>query len=204
MRLDRFNDTTSPASTIWRSVIGRSCATDSRSDSMTRATSSSVTAAAGFRASKPVRSSSTIVRPDVDRRRVAQRLAGREHVGVDLGRPHDRELVLVHGVMERLLDQAAEHLAAHLIAEHALEHLTGRLPRSESRETCLAADEREGAIDLGLDGRSTDLDLQALAARPEFLERDLGSIHRGSIALSGALRAMREGGLEPPRLPARS
>src|SRR5215469_16263110 len=97
-------------------------------------------------------------------------------------------MVLMDGMVERLLHEAAEHLAAHLITEHALEHLTGCLPRSESRQTRLSSDEREGAIDLGLNGRSTDLDLQALAARPEFLERDLWSVHRVPWRATGNAR----------------
>src|SRR5262249_46264506 len=107
---------------------------------------------------------------------------------------HDRELVLVNGVMERLLYQAAENLPAHLITEHALQDLTGRLARSEPRETCLSSDECEGAVDLRLHRRSTDLDLETLAARPEFLERDLGSIHRVAWGAPGNAR----GGPRPP------
>ena len=62
--------------------------------------------------------------------------------------------MLVHGVMERVLDQTAQHVAAHLLAEHALEHAPRRLARTEPGKPRLPADLRERAIDLGLHGRA--------------------------------------------------
>ena len=178
-----------------------------------------VTTDDGRTTSRPPSSPSAIVRPDVDGRRVAQRLARRERVGVDLGRADHGELMLVHGVMERVLDQTAQHLAADLLAEHALEHAARRLARPEPGKSRLPADLRERAIELGLHGRRGDLDLQALAARPELLDRHRGvlvrvresgnslgaSMGESDIATATTISlAMREGGLEPPRLPARS
>src|SRR5262245_1215371 len=113
---------------------------------------------------------------NVDGRRVAQSLTGLEGVGVDLRRPDDGEVMLVHGVMERVLDQPAQHLATDVVAKVSLEHPSWRLPRSKPGEPRLASDLCERAVDLGLDDRRGDLDLQPPAARSDLLDGHSGGV----------------------------
>ena len=116
-------------------------------------------------------------RANVDSGRVAQRLPGRQHVGVDLGRSDDGQLVLVHRMVERFLHQLSQDLAAHLITEHPLDHAARRATGAESRQLGLAPDVLQRAIDLALDRWGVDLDQESLATRTQLFDRDLGGIH---------------------------
>ena len=123
--------------------------------------------------------------------------------------------MVVHGVMERVLDQTAQYVAANLLTEGALEHAPRRLARTEPGKSRLPADLRERAIDLGLHGGSGDLHLQALAARSDLLDRHRGvlvrvrGVRRQFAASMGSQTCDRDhdlargarGGLEPHGLP---
>jgi hypothetical protein len=125
---------------------------------------------------------------DLDRRRVAERFAGREIVRVDLRGAHDREPVALDGAMERVLDEAPQHLAPHLGTEHALEDGARCLSRAEPAKPRLLADELVCAIELRLHRGGRDLDSQPFANRCQILERDLRVHHRTSTGIRACER----------------
>ena len=78
------------------------------------------------------------------------------------------------------LDQLAEHLAPHLLAEGPLEHGPWHATGAEAAQPRLAPDRREGALQLRLHVRRGDLHLEALADRGQVLERDVRRLHHDS------------------------
>src|SRR5262249_59506631 len=93
----------------------------------------------GPRDREPAEVAEDDLRPDIDARRVAERLAGRQRVGVDVGGADDGEPVFLDRGEEGSLDESAEHLAPDLVAEHALDDRARCLPRSEAAQPRLLA-----------------------------------------------------------------
>ena len=94
------------------------------------------------------------------------------------------------------LDQLAEHLAPHLLAEGPLEHGPWHATGAEAAQPRLAPDRREGALQLRLHVRRGDLHLEALADRGQVLERDVRRVHHVSPRVATPRYA--RGGIRTP------
>ena len=134
-------------------------------------------------------------RPDVDRRRVAKRRTWLDGFGFDVRRTDDGEPMLVHGLLQRLFDQAPEDLTTDLIAEDALEHGTRRLARPEPTETraCCPTDEKARSISACTDCAGTSMAIRLRTGETSSIV----ALDSSMVSVSGSEPGARGGSRTP-------
>src|SRR5205823_5953700 len=97
---------------------------------------------------------------------------------------------------QAVLDQPAEHLAPHLLAEGPFEHGPWHATGAETAQPRLAPDRRGGALQLRPHVRRGGLHLDALADRGQVFERDARRLHH--VSRRAATPRHARGGIRTP------
>ena len=115
--------------------------------------------------------------PDVEGRRVAERVPSLDALRHDLRWPDGPQAFVIHGAGIGMLDQVTQNVSADLISELLLEHRPRHLSQAKSRNLGLLLEPTECPVELGRNGLLGNLDIEPALRRSELLHIDLGWFH---------------------------